>query len=128
MATLASSVGGAFGRYAAMETIQATVEYLKTHETERTQREYIRAKRDVLVTVLNTERDCLLAYFEHRFAERRSALEEFYRLLHTAVESGDTKQLQASLAGILGIIQDNPLDDLVEFREKWSNPEFTIEL
>ena len=78
----------------------------------------------MLVTVLNNERDYLLAYFEHRFAERRSALEEFYRLLHTAVESGDTKQLQASLAGILGIIQDNPLDDLVEFRERWSNPEF----
>lgn len=124
MATFAASAGG----YAAMEIIQAAVEYLKEHEAEKTQREYIRAKRDVLVTVLNNEKDCLLDYFEHRFAERRSALEEFYALMHTATESGDTTQLQASLAGILGIIQDNPLDDLAEFQEKWRNPEFTIEL
>ena len=118
MTTFAASAAGAFGKYAALEIIQAAAEYLKAHEVEKTQREYIRAKRDVLATALNNERDCLLAYFANRFAERRSALEEFYALLHTAVENGDTTQLQASLAGILGIIQDNPLDDLVEFREK----------
>ncbi len=128
MTTFAASAAGAFGRHAAMEFIQAAIEYMQVHEAERTQREYISAKQDVLVTALNNERDCLLAYFEHRFAERRSALEEFYELLHTAVGNGDTTQLQASLAGILGIIKDNPLDDLVEFRERWSNPEFTIEL
>lgn len=128
MVNYAASAGHAFIRYAGMEIIQATVEYLKTHEAEETQREHIRAKRDFLVTALNNERDCLLAYFEHRFAERRSALEEFYDLLHTAVESGDTTQLQVSLAGILGIIKDNPLDDLVSFREKWNNPEFVIDL
>ena len=128
MTTFAASAAGAFGKYAALEIIQAAAEYLKAHEVEKTQREYIRAKRDVLATALNNERDCLLAYFEHRFAERRSALEEFYALLHTSVENGDRIQLQASLAGILGIIKDNPLDDLAGFREKWSNPKFTIDL
>lgn len=128
MATFAASAGGAFGRYVGMEVIQTAVEYLKTHEVEKTQREYIRAKRDVLITALNNERDALLAYFGHRFDERHSALEEFYTLLRAASVSGDTEKLQASLMGILGIIKDNPLEDLVEFRKKWSNPEFTIEL
>ena len=128
MTTFAASAGSAFGQYAAMGIIKLAVEYLKAHEAEESQREYIRAKRDVLVTALNNERDCLLAYFEHRFAERRSALEDLYNLLHTAVESGDSSQLQASLASILGIIKDNPLDDLVSFREKWHNPEFVIDL
>ena len=128
MTTFAAYAAGTFGKDATMEIIQAAVEYLKAHDAEKTQREYIRAKRDVLVTVLNNEKDCLLAYFDHRFAERRSALEEFYALMHTSVENGDTIQLQASLVGILGIVKDNPLDDLVEFREKWSNPEFTIDL
>ncbi len=128
MVTFAASAGAAFGRQAATALSVAIDEYLKAHQAEKTQREYIRAKRDVLVTALNHERDCLLAYFEHRFAERRSALEEFYSLLHSAVESGDAAQLQASLTGILGIIKDNPLEDLATFRENWSNPNFVIEL
>ena len=113
---------------AAMGIISAAVEYMKIHEQESTRREYIRARSDALVTALNNERDVILAYFEHRFAERRSALDEFYALLRASVESGDTARLQAALAGILGIIQNNPLGELAEFREKWANPNFAIDL
>ena len=119
-------VASVFGRHAAIEIIKLAAEYVKEHE--ETRREYIRANRDVLVTALNNERDCILAYFEHRFAERRSALEEFYALLRSSVESGDINQMQTSLTGILGIIKDNPLDDLVEFSRKWRDPGFRIEL
>ena len=124
MTTFAAQVGG----QAAMGIIAAAVEYMRIHESEQTQREYIRAQRDVLVTALNNERDCILAYFERRFAERRSALEEFYALLRASVNDGDTAQLQAALAGILGVIQENPLGDLETFRENWADPDFTIEL
>ena len=113
---------------AAMGIISAAVEYMRIHQEESTRRAYIRARRDALVTALNNERDVILAYFEHRFAERRSALDEFYALLRVSVDSGDTTRLQVALAGILGIIQDNPLGDLAEFREKWANPDFAIEL
>lgn len=116
------------GRQAAIGIIAAAVEYMRIHQAERTRREYIWAQRDALVTALNNERDCILAYFEHRFAERRSALEEFYALLRASVDSGDTAQLQAALAGILGVIQENPLGDLEKFRENWADPDFTIEL
>ena len=76
----------------------------------------------MLVTALNNEKEVLLDYFEKRFAERREAFEQFYDLLHTAVETGDPIQLQASLAGILGIIKENPLGDLVAFRQKRDDP------
>lgn len=124
MTTFAASMSA----QAAMGIISAAVEYMKIHEAENTRREYIRARSDALVTALNNERDVILAYFEHRFAERRSALDEFYALLRASVESGDTAQLQVALAGILGIIQNNPLGELAEFREKWANPNFAIEL
>ena len=71
----------------AFDVIAAAVDYLKDRESEVTQREYIRAHRDVLVTAL--EKEVLLDYFEKRFAERREALEQFYVLLHTAVETAD---------------------------------------
>ena len=112
----------------AFDVIAAAVDYLKDRESEVTQREYIRAHRDVLVTALNNEKEVLLDYFEKRFAERREALEQFYDLLHTAVETGDPIQLQASLAGILGIIKENPLGDLVAFRQKWDDPKYVIDL
>ena len=112
----------------ATRIIEAAADYMKAHEAEETQRQYISAKRDVLITALNHERDALLAYFAHRFAERRSALNEFYDLLRKAVENENTEQMQVSLAGILGIIKDNPLSDLEEFRAQWGNPEFKIEL
>lgn len=116
------------GELAAIEIIRAAVEYMRIHESEQTRREYIWARRDALVTALDNERDCILAYFERRFAERRSALEEFYALLRESVDSGDTTRLQAALAGILGVIQENPLGDLEKFRENWADPNFTIEL
>ena len=112
----------------AVEVVYAAVDFLKSHDAETTQREYIRAHRDVLVTALNNQKNCLLTYFEQRFAERREALEQFYGLLHSAIESSDTTQLQASLVGILGVIKDNPLGDLVEFRQKWTNPDYVIDL
>lgn len=124
MTTFAASMSA----QAAMGIISAAVEYMKIHEAENTRREYIRARSDALVAALNNERDVILAYFEHRFAERRSALDEFYALLRASVDSDDAARLQVALAGILGIIQNNPLGELAEFREKWANPNFTIEL
>ena len=112
----------------AVDVVYAAADFMKSHDAELTQREYIRAHRDVLVTALDHQRDCLLAYFEQRFAERRGALEQFYTLLRSAVEDDDTAKLQASLTGILGIIRDNPLSDLAEFRQAWDAPEYRISL
>lgn len=120
--------GATMSAQAAMGIISAAIKYMQIHEEESTRREYIRAKSDALVAALNNERDVILAYFEYRFAERRSALDEFYVLLRSSVDSGDTTRLQVALAGILGIIQDNPLGELAEFREKWADPNFAIEL
>ena len=112
----------------AADVVLAAVDFMKSHDAEKTDREYIRAHRDALVRALDNQRDCLLAYFEQRFAERREALEQFYELLRSAVESGDTTQLNASVAGILGIIKDNPLGDLAEFSRNWARPDYEIDL
>ncbi len=111
-----------------LEVIEAAIDFMKSHDHEISKREYIRSNQEVLITALNHERDCLLDYFDRRVSERREALEEFYGLLHSAVESGDVTHLNASLAGILGIIKDNPLGDLVEFRKLRDDPNYRISL
>ena len=111
-----------------LAVIKEGIEYYKTRQEEQTKREVIWSKRDVLVTALNNEKETILAYFEHRFAERKGALEQFYHLLHRAVDTGDDKKLQVALSGILGIIQQNPLNDFAEFKKNMANPDFVIEL
>ena len=108
--------------------IKAALEFLKEQDANETEREYIRAHRDLLMTALNNERDLILAYFDHCFAERRVALEELFELMHKAVDRQNTDELQAALTGILGIIKDNPLGDLAEFRNNWENPGYSIDL
>lgn len=111
-----------------LAVITEALDYLKTREEEKTKREHIWAKRDVLVTALENEKEVILAYFDHRFSERKAALEQFFGVLHRSVDRGDSEGLQVALDGILGIMKDNPLADFAEFKKNMANPDFMIEL
>ena len=126
--TVTKSGGKVVGTADPLAVVTEVVGYLKTRQEEQTKREHIWAKRDVLVTELDNEKEVILSYFEHRFAERKGALEQFYSLLHRAVDTGNDQQLQTALSGILGIIQENPLKDFAEFQKKMADPNFMIEL
>ena len=69
-----------------------------------------------------------MAYFEKRFAERRETLQEFYEVLHHAVETRNEHQLDSSIAGILGVIRENPLLDYAEFKGAFEDQDTVIEL
>lgn len=126
--TVAKGGGKIVSTVNVLAVVTEAVEYLKTRQEEQTKREYIWAKRDAIVTELNNEKEVVLSYFEHRFAERKGALEQFYSLLHRAVETGNDQQLQTALNGILGIIQENPLKDFAEFKKNMSDPDFVLEV
>ena len=109
-------------------TISGIAECFRTMQEEGTKRQAIMANREVLVARLTAEKETILAYFSHRFAERRAALDEFFELLRHAIDSRDNHQLNVALAGILGIIQDNPLDDFETFKQQFHNPDYVIEI
>ena len=123
---------GFSARFVAAQAIPATIEgisaYFRTLEEEETKRQAIAANRDVLITRINAERDAILAYFGHRFAERRAALNELFVALRHATANGDNEQLVVALGGILGIIQENPLDDFETFKRKFQEPDYVIEI
>lgn len=125
--SVGSKLNGVANAGHALAVITEALAYLKTREEEQTKRAYIAARRDVLVSAVEAKERVLTAYFEQRFAERKGALDQFYALLHRATESGDQAQLDAALAGILGIVKDNPLKDLETFAEAWKDPNFNIE-
>ena len=109
-------------------TISGIRDYLCAMQEENTKRQAIAANRDVLIVRITAEKETILAYFSQRFAERRAALDEFFELLRHAVDSRDNHQLNVALAGILGIIQDNPLDDFETFKQQFHDPDYTIEI
>lgn len=119
-------------RFVAAQAIPPTIEgitaYFRTLEEEETKRHAITANRDVLVARINAERDAILVYFGYRFIERSAALDEFFELLRYATANGDNEQLTAALTGILGIIQQNPLDDFETFKKNLQNPDYVIEI
>ena len=112
------------------DTISGIADYLRTmqEEKEKTKRQAIAANRDVLIARITAEKETILAYFDHRFAERRAALDELFELLRHASVGGDHHQRNAALAGILDIIQDNVLDDFETFKQKFQDPDYVIEI
>ena len=110
------------------EVLRAGAHYLTTLEEERTKREWIRANHQAFLAALTAEQETLLAYFEKRFAERRETLQEFYEVLHHAVETRNEHQLDSSIAGILGVIRENPLLDYAEFKRAFEDQDTVIEL
>ena len=109
-------------------TISGIADYFRTMREEETKRQAIIANRDELIARITAEKETILAYFDHRFAERRAALDEFFELLRHAAADGDHHQRNAALAGILGIIQDNVLDDFETFKQKFQDPDYVIEI
>jgi len=89
----------------------------KTAEQEEiTRRKEIKAKRDIAVAAIQAQRELIEKYFEHRFAERASALSAFFKLLEQAVDTRNDAELDAALHGILGVVKDSPLKDFESFR------------
>ena len=110
------------------DTISGIADCFRAIQEEETRRQAIAAHRDVLVARITAEKEVILSYFDHRFAERRAALHEFFELLHYAVDSRDNHRLSAALAGILGVIQDNPLDDSETFKKQFEDPNYVFEI
>ena len=126
--TVAKGSGKVVATVDPLAVVTEVIKHLETRQEEKTKREHIWAKRDAIVTELNNEKEVVLSYFEHRFAERKGALEQFYSLLHRAVDTGNDQQLETALNGILGIIQENPLKDFAEFRKNMADPNFVLEV
>ena len=100
-----------------LDALREYCEYMKAAQAERTRREDIRARRDVAVTAIQSQRELIEKYFELRFAERKTALSGFLDLLTHAVDARNETELNVALNGILGIVRDSPLKDFEAFRQ-----------
>lgn len=100
-----------------LEVVREYVRWLTVAETEQTERERIRARRDVAVLAIESEREVLKDYFEKRFDERRAVLDEMFGLLRHSVATKNDASLDAALRCIVQVVGDNPLQDLDTFHK-----------
>ena len=76
---------------------------------------------------MRSERDVILAYFNHTFTERRLVLEQCFETMDKAIETCD-HETESGSGHQLGVIHENPLKDFETFKIRMSKPGFQIVL
>lgn len=110
------------------DAVQTIADYMAAVQCQETRRQEIAAHHDIIIHALNQERDIILAYFNHTFAERQLVLEQCFDLMDKSIETNDHASLNLALSSILGVIHENPLKDYDTFRSRMSEPGFQIVL
>ena len=108
--------------------LSAIVDMFKSYQCEGTRRDWVRTHYSTLLEKFRLEQANLLRFYEMKFAERKASLEEFYQLLHQAVETGNDFHLQSALYGILEVIKTDPLADYDQFVRAYQDPDFQLEI
>ncbi len=125
---VANVVVGKVGEKVITEVAKSFFDYLKTKEQERTKREAIIAKRDVLTAEINAKKELLSEIFKGIFDERQNTINKLFDVLDKGIEKGDSDLIDKSLSGILTIIQTSPFANFKEFDAKMKDKNFVLDL
>jgi hypothetical protein len=101
------------------QVLQALSDYARTLEHEKSNRADIERKRKTVLSVIRSERKMMIEYLNHRFGERETLYEQYFRLVDTALELQNEEIVRLALESILSIYQDNPASGLEGFRQQF---------
>lgn len=102
----------------AVENISKHItEWKRVQETERTKRTEIDAKRDIIVSNIQAERDTFIEMLKVSYKEREYVYKNLFDRLDAALETGQIEIAQLALSGIVEQIRTNPMPSFGEFRK-----------
>ncbi len=84
-------------------------DYQKTKQREMTNREAIRADRDITLARIKSQKEVLELYLKETFKERRDMLNQMFKALDKGLETGDIDVINSSLGGIIAVAKESPL-------------------
>lgn len=113
---------------AATQIVDACREWMRVHETEKTKRTGIVAQRDVYIAEINKQRDVLIGHLRAAFAQQGKALDELFKRLDTALETGDPDLVAPVISGIVETVKTSPLGDLATLDKRMKEDAFTFVL
>lgn len=84
-------------------------DYQKTKQRELTNREAIRADRDITLARIKSQKEVLELYLKETFKERRDMLNQMFKALDKGLETGDIDVINSSLGSIIAVAKESPL-------------------
>ena len=74
-----------------------------------TNREAIRADRDIALAKIKSQKEILELYLKETFKERRDMLNQMFKALDKGLETGDMNVISNSLGAIIMVAKESPL-------------------
>jgi len=99
--------------------VGAVIEYGRISREEEIERQRIQAMKEVKLKEIREVRECFMAFMEHHFAERKSVFEELFIRLDDAIENGDSRYTEMTLAVIVELAK---APSFRKFREMLMDP------
>lgn len=104
------------------------VEYLKVSELEKTNRAGIEARKTVALEQIRSQRDTINQLINRTFDERGQVLAKQFAALDHALVSGNVEVVQASLQGMVAVIQTSPFKTVQEMQQALGTKDFVVRL
>ncbi|MEU7759103.1 hypothetical protein [Micromonospora aurantiaca (nom. illeg.)] len=112
----------------AAQFLMAIVDVAKRVDANLTERARIVAERDKEIARISAASQGLRDYLDRVFAERRELHQGFFARLDKAIEDRDPDTIRACVTGIVEVAKHSPLNDIVELRSVWADPDAVIEI
>lgn len=112
----------------AVQFLFAIVDVAKGVDANITERARIAADRDREVARIRAASKGLRDYLDRVFEERRELHRKFFTRLDKAIEDSDPVTIQACVTGIVEVAKHSPLNDIMELRSVWADPNAAIEI
>ncbi|MFC0003626.1 hypothetical protein [Micromonospora siamensis] len=112
----------------AAQYLMEIVGVVKAIDANMTERARIAADRDKEIARINAASQGLRDYLDRVFAERRELHHGFFTRLDKAIEDRDPEAIRACVTGIVEVAKHSPLNDIVELRSVWADPNAVIEI
>ncbi|BBE31768.1 hypothetical protein OSSY52_19090 [Tepiditoga spiralis] len=109
------------------EIINASLDYQKIKEEEKTKRYMIENQTKIKIEEIRAKRDIFMKYIEENYKERYRVYDKFFNILELGLEKNNTQAIEAALNGIIAQIRTNPFEGFHDFKNKLSDENYTAE-
>jgi hypothetical protein len=103
-------------------------DYLKTAEQEKTNRANIEANKEKALLAIQSQRDLIAKLIDRTFDERGAVLAKQFETLDRALAAGNIEIVQASLSGMVTVIQSSPFKSVQEMQSALGMRDFVVRL
>lgn len=104
------------------------IEYLKVAELEKSNRAAIEARKTVALEQIRSQRDTINLLINRTFDERGQVLAKQFAALDHALACGNIEVVQASLQGMVAVIQTSPFKTIQEMQQALGTKDFVVRL